>query len=399
MKMFDWLGTRFFRMVHGKNLIYNACWEDPRLDRVALQLRPSDNVLVITSAGCNALDYALQAPEHVYAVDMNPRQNALLELKIAGIRRLEFDEFFKMFGEGRHENVRSVYEARLRSALPAHAREFWDRKIRFFEAPRFRPSFYFHGTSGMLARTANFYIDRIARIRDQVMALLDAPSVTVQREIYNNGMHERFWKPYLRWLLRRDATLAMAGVPKPQRLQVEKSYTGGIARFVEDCLEAVFAHLPLSDNYFWRVYLTGEYTRGCCPEYLKVDNFDRLKKGLVDRVTTHNASILDFLRAHPGRISRFVLLDHMDWLSTSHRNVLQEEWQAIIDRAAPETRILYRSGGLEADFVDAVQVQTGSGLRRVGEILNYHRGLAAQLHEVDRVHTYGSFYIADLAHA
>lgn len=394
--MLDWLSARFFRLVHGKNLVYNACWEDPRLDRVALQLRPKDNVLVITSAGCNALDYVLQEPEHVYAVDMNPRQNALLELKIAGIRRLEFDEFFRMFGEGRLDDIRNVYESRLRSALPAQARAFWDRKIRFFEAPRFRPSFYFHGTSGILARTANFYIDRIARIRDQVMDLLNAPTVTAQREIYNSGIHERFWKPYLRWLLRRDATLAMAGVPKPQRLQVEKSYSGGIARFVEDCLEAVFAQLPLRDNYFWRVYLTGRYTPDCCPEYLRFENFQRLKKGLVDRVTTHNASILQFLRTYPNTISRFVLLDHMDWLSTSHRHVLQEEWQAIVDRASPDARVLYRSGGLRADFVDEVRVQTGSGIRRVGEILHYHRGLAAQLHEVDRVHTYGSFYIGDL---
>ena len=60
-----------FNMVHGRNLVYNTCWEDPRLDRVALELGPNDNVLVITSAGCNALDYALDAPNSVHAVDMN----------------------------------------------------------------------------------------------------------------------------------------------------------------------------------------------------------------------------------------------------------------------------------------------------------------------------------------
>jgi S-adenosylmethionine-diacylglycerol 3-amino-3-carboxypropyl transferase len=32
----------------------------------------------------------------------------------------------------------------------------------------------------------------------------------------------------------------------------------------------------------------------------------------------------------------------------------------------------------------------------VGDLLNYHRPLAAELHAKDRVHTYGSFYIADL---
>jgi S-adenosylmethionine-diacylglycerol 3-amino-3-carboxypropyl transferase len=31
------------------------------------------------------------------------------------------------------------------------------------------------------------------------------------------------------------------------------------------------------------------------------------------------------------------------------------------------------------------------------ELLTYHKELANQLHQLDRVHTYGSFYIADLA--
>ena len=101
MKLSDWFSSTCFNMVHQKNLVYNTCWEDPRLDHVALQLSPDDNVLVITSAGCNALDYVLKAPKHVYAVDMNPRQNALLQLKQAAIRQLDYNTFFSMFGKGR----------------------------------------------------------------------------------------------------------------------------------------------------------------------------------------------------------------------------------------------------------------------------------------------------------
>ena len=87
MSLVEWAGSRVFSVVHGNNLVYNTCWEDPRLDHQALNLTADDTVLVITSAGCNALDYALAAPKKVVAVDMNPRQNALLELKIAGIRK------------------------------------------------------------------------------------------------------------------------------------------------------------------------------------------------------------------------------------------------------------------------------------------------------------------------
>ena len=231
------------------------------------------------------------------------------------------------------------------------------------------------------------------------MDILNAPSLEVQRAIYEEKLREKFWKPYIRWMLRRDATLAIVGVPKPQRVQVEKDYEGGIARFVEDCLDAVFAKLPLQDNYFWRVYMTGRYTRSCCPEYLKEDNFHKLKNGLADRVTTHTASILDFLKKHDGKISRYILLDHMDWLSTVHYPILEQEWQAIIDRAAPNTRVIYRSGGLRADFVDEARIKQNGKIRKVGDVLHYDRGLASELHVKDRVHTYGSFYIADLVQA
>ena len=399
MKMIEWLNSRWFRFVHGNNLVYNTCWEDPRLDHVALNLSPTDNVLVITSAGCNALDYALKSPNHVYAVDMNPRQNALLELKKAAIRGLDYESFFQMFGEGRLPYAERIYDAKLRDSLPPEARRYWDRHIGFFKGGRIRPSFYFCGTSGLFARTINFYVDRVANIRNEVMDILNAPSLDVQRKIYEEKLREKFWKPYIRWMLRRDATLAIVGVPKPQRVQVEKDYEGGIARFVEDCLDAVFAKLPLQDNYFWRVYMTGRYTRSCCPEYLKEENFVKLKEGLADRVTTHTASILDFLKKHDGQISRYVLLDHMDWLSTNHFPILEQEWQGIVDRAAPNTRVLYRSGGLKADFVDQARIKQNGKDCKVGDVLQYDRGLASELHVKDRVHTYGSFYIADLVNA
>ena len=56
------LSRAFFKFCHGNHLVYNTCWEDPRLDRVALNLKPGDRALVITSAGCNALDTPLTSP-------------------------------------------------------------------------------------------------------------------------------------------------------------------------------------------------------------------------------------------------------------------------------------------------------------------------------------------------
>lgn len=396
MSVLEWIGDKVFSLVHQNNLVYNTCWEDPRLDRVAMRLGPDDTVMVITSAGCNALDYVLDGPRHVHAVDMNPRQNALLQLKIAGIKHLEYEDFFAMFGRGKWPKVQEVYPQILRPAISPWARGYWDDCLDFFADGWDRP-FYFRGTSGTFAKLINLYIDNIVRVRPALNDLLDAKSLAEQQEIFDERLREQFWTDMIRFAMSRDFTMALLGVPPAQREHLEKQYPGGMLQFLEDCLEAVFAKLPIHDNYFWRVYLTGSYTPDCCPNYLKPEHFAALKAGLVDRVTTHTDSVQGFLEKHHGKISRFVLLDHMDWMVGKNAHFLTTEWQAIVDRAAPQTRLLWRSGGLRTEFVDSVQVVAGGDKREVRELLTYDHALAEELHPIDRVHTYGSFHIADLS--
>jgi S-adenosylmethionine-diacylglycerol 3-amino-3-carboxypropyl transferase len=395
--MLNRVNAALFNWIHQNNLVYNTCWEDPRLDRTALALRPSDRVMVITSAGCNALDYALAGAQAVHAVDMNPRQNALLELKLAGLRTLKYEQFFDVFGKGWSPYFPEFYWRHMRPALPEIYRQFWDRRTGVFAPPSRRGGLYFHGTSGLFARAMNVYLDRRPRLRASMDAILSAPSLEAQQEIYFSELRDLFWNRFMRWCANRDTVLAMVGVPRAQRRQVESFFSGGIAQFVEHCLEGVFATLPLSDNYFWRVYLTGRYTEDCCPEYLKRENFEALQGGVVDHVITHTGTVEGFLRGHEEPISRFVLLDHMDWMAGNNlTGALQAEWQAIVDRATPDARLIWRSGGLRVDYVDPLLVEHSGETVQLGEVLRYQKGLAAELHKHDRVHTYGSFYIADL---
>ncbi len=395
MAFLDWVNRRIFTTVHGNNLVYNTCWEDPRLDRVALDFGPDDNVLVITSAGCNALDYALAGPKHVNAVDMNPRQNALLDLKMCAIRSLEFEDFFKMFGEGRLPGIKEVYEQKLRDSLPAWSQAFWDKKIKWFDHRR--KTFYDRGTSGTIARMIRTYTDNVIRVRPHLDSILNAETLEEQKEIYEKHLKKKFWSGLMKFTMNRDTTMSMLGVPKAQRRQIETQYQGGLVKFIQDCMESVFVELPMKDNYFWRVYMNGSYSRDCCPEYLKADNFEKLKSGMIDRVTTHTDSVQGFLEKHDGNISRYILLDHMDWLSDQFFPLLESEWQAIVDRAAPNARLIWRSGGLRTDFIDEVQINRDGQIQKVSPLLNYNTELASELHQKDRVHTYGSFYIAELS--
>ena len=85
-----------------------------------------------------------------------------------------------------------------------------------------------------------------------VDAMLEAPTLELQREIWRAACGNASGAGPCGSPIDRHATLSMVGVPKAQRRQVESHYDGGIVAFVQDCLDAVFGRLPLSDNYFWR---------------------------------------------------------------------------------------------------------------------------------------------------
>jgi S-adenosylmethionine-diacylglycerol 3-amino-3-carboxypropyl transferase len=389
------LDSRIFKAIHNRNLIYNTCWEDPALDRVALNLSAADRMMVITSAGCNALDYLLAGAGEVNAVDVNPIQNALLELKRAAILGLDYSSFFELFGQGRTPQARQMYGDCLRRHLSPRARAYWDKRIVFFLGRGWRKSFYYRGTSGLLAKLVLMNAHVLHRLRKPIQELLQAKTIEQQRTIYEERIKPRFWTPWLRWFMSRSFTLTLLGVPWPQRDQITTQYPGGVSQFIRDAVETVVCELPFHDNYFWRVYFQGFYTFDCCPEYLKRDNFERLR-ALMPRLHIHTMTVTDYLRqAEPG-LTRFVLLDHMDWMSASNLPALAEEWNALLASAAPGARAIFRSAGLRVNYLDHLKVQHRGRQHDLGDLLRYHPDLAARLHARDRVHTYGSFHIADL---
>ncbi|MDD5248689.1 MAG: BtaA family protein [Rhodocyclaceae bacterium] len=392
LTLLDRFDQKVFDAIYSRSLVYNTCWEDPAVDRKALELGADDTLLVITSAGCNVLDYALLGPKRIHAVDANPRQTALLELKLAAIRRLDYEDFFAFFGRGYHEASAQLYHDVLRAELSPFAREWWDERHRWFSSPH--GSFYFHGLAGIVARGFRTYLKLRPALAAAVRELLAAPDVATQRRIYDRSIAGEFWKRSVNWVLSRQITMSLLGVPHPQRRLVQEQHPGGVAAFVRDAIEYVFRELSVRDNYFWRVYVTGHYTRDCCPEYLKRDNFHALKMGLADRIVPHTCTISEFLEDSDEAISRFVLLDHMDWMSSYYPAALIEEWNLLLRRAAPGARFLFRSAHARPGFLDWIRV--GAQRRPLREVLHFHDELAARLQREDRVHTYAGFLIADV---
>ena len=340
--------NRIFSAVHGNNIVYNTCWEDPALDREALKFNAEDKVLMITSAGCNALDYLLAGAGEVHTVDVNPIQNALLELKKTSILHLNYADFFSLFGEGKNSAAKVIYEKSLKPHLSDVAKKYWDKNISLFYGKGWRKSFYYRGTSGLLAKLVLTHANVFQRLKKPIEELLEAKTIEQQCQVYESKIKAKIWTPWMKWFLSRNMTLNLMGVPGPQKEQITHQYPGGVAKYIQDSIEAVITKLPFQNNYFYRVYIQGKYTKECCPEYLKECNFETLREKVKNLYINTNT-----LTGYMQSSDKKTYLDHL--------------------------KVDYKGGKAE-----------------LGSLLKYDEELAARLHPNDRVHTYASFYIAAL---
>ncbi|MFZ4543688.1 MAG: DUF3419 family protein [Saprospiraceae bacterium] len=382
MKIGKKIASAAFNYIHNNNLVYNTCWEDPFCDRQLLDIQKDSKVVMITSAGCNALDYLLDNPAEVHCVDMNPRQNALLELKLSAYGLgSSHEDLFQMFGEGRHESAANYYAQVLRSQLNPYAQQYWDKHIGFFDGKGIRKSFYHHGTSGIIAFSLSKYVKYKQKFLHKLRKMMHAESLEEQKAMYEE-IEPKLFNKYIKWLMNRHLVMCMLGVPQSQQELFEKKYTEGAFGFIQSRMHNVFTQIPFSENYFWKVYIEGHYSKDCCPNYLKDEHYEDIQQNRK-KVKTYNATLSSFLQDHPGWYSHFVLLDHQDWLAHHYPDALEEEWKLILNNSRKGTKILLRSASEEVNFFPDF----------IKESVVFEKEKTSEMHKKDRVGTYASVYL------
>ena len=67
-----------------------------------------------------------------------------------------------------------MYDDALRKQLSPPAQAYWDKHIGFFLGKGWRKSFYYRGTSGLLAKLVLINAQVLHRLREPIQELLDA---------------------------------------------------------------------------------------------------------------------------------------------------------------------------------------------------------------------------------
>ncbi|MBK9088797.1 MAG: DUF3419 family protein [Holophagales bacterium] len=308
---------------------YTSVNEDWRSEAAALSPGPHDDVVCVTGSGARPLDLLALGPRRVVAVDVDPAQSALLELKAAAIRGLDFERYARFLGLHRapaRERL-AAFESlvpRLSSAatrlLGAHERDvargllYSGRWERYFRAAG--------RVSGLLRPGL-------------VSRLFSFGELAAQRRF----AAERWDTPFGRLLT------AAALSPSVTRLLLrDPAFTAGhdvpAGRFVSDRMAAHLGRVLARESFMASLVLRGVLPEADLPPHLTPEGFATIREHL-DRLEIVTEDVVELLHGveKPERFDAFSLSDVPSYLTADSLARLLE---GVARRAAPGARFCIR---------------------------------------------------------
>ena len=371
-----------------ERLVYPQIWEDPVVDLKALKLQPTDHLITIASGGCNALSYLTASPKKITAVDLNHAHVALVNLKMEGIRRLEYKEFYKFFGEAKSINNPRLYREVLAQHLNPATRDYWEGGMKGFERIRmFEKGFYKYGLLGKLIG----FIHISAKLyRVKLDELLKQPTVEAQAQWFDENVAKIFDSRLVKKIMGSPLALYNLGIPPSQHASLCEDRPETMAQVLKERARKLATIDNINNNYFaWQAYGRSydHHNPTNKPLYLQEQHFELVRNN-INRLSIEQNNVLDALKRMPANsVDAVVLLDAQDWMTPEEICTL---WTEITRTANPGARIIFRTAGTSSPIEGALTADLNRLWKR-------NHATSDQLIHEDRSAIYGAFHLYELA--
>ena len=352
------------------SFLYHMSWEDPKEDEKYMDWNSKDKVLSLVSGGCNLFELLLHDVKEVVGVDINVAQIALVELKMLCFLLLPYDTTWQMFGEGIYPEIDKLYNNLLKYHLTYQSNVFWSTRLHYFKT-----ELYNYGGMGTLSKYIRKYIVPTnivdcTTVAEQYQRWCNIPVVKIyknNRSLFKRVIESIISNKYFSWY--------GLGVPANQLNMLE----GSVFDYIYKTLDPIMQKTLLVNNYFYYNIFTGKFSKTCCPDYLKEENYEWIKERL-HRIKLVNSTFLAEL--HNGSYSKVILMDHMDWMDEKYARTMKE---ALTKHNA---RIQWRSAAKEPFYKSIIM--EGHDFEEVVHIV---RGEPANI--IDQVNMYAHYYVMD----
>lgn len=349
---------------------YSTVWEDERCIDEGLRPAPGERVLSITSGGDFSLQFLLADVASVLSVDFNPRQDFLLQLKVAALAELSHDELWGFCGLESCGERGGLY-ARLRPRLAAGPREYWDRRERAI-----RRGFLFDGKQDRFLHRAGSLVTA-ALGRRAVERYFTSTTLAEQRAAIGPGLRGWRWRALARVLFSR-AVFNRAFDRAHFRYATREHHPATLLR---EQVEGVFLDLPAVENYPYHwAFRRGFRDREHCPAWLRASAHPTLRDRL-GRLTSTVGDLAEVLEELPeDSVDCFHFSNAFDWVSLAQFVVLMSE---VVRVARPGARLCYWTNLFNTHRELDLAIGALGGIRE-------ERDLAEGIHRASRTPGYSS---------
>jgi len=313
------------------NLLFGMSWEDPESDRRALALAPGETLLTVTSGGCNTLTLLLEDPGKIYAVDINPTQSYLLELKCAAIRRLDCDSLRAFLGLVPSGDRLQVFE-RLCGDLSEAALGYWKAK-----PEAIRDGVINAGKYESFVRLFERVLS-VLQGRRRIEGLFRCETLAQQQVYFDTSWNTLQWRLLFKVLVSKQV-LARRGLTADY-FKFDDGSTSFSESFLRRARRAI-CEIPVQSNYCLARYLLGHYrSEDAVPAYLLRENLPVVKQRL-DRIEIVTAPAQVWLARQPdASIEAFSLSNICELMSLDETGRLFAE---VARSARLGARICFRN--------------------------------------------------------
>ncbi|TJZ61347.1 DUF3419 family protein [Sphingobacterium olei] len=250
---------------------YANCWEDPHILLKGLLPAVGSKILSIGSAGDNSFSLLTTSPSLVVAVDVNPIQLHLIELKKQAIRNLEYEQVLHFLGFRQGMNRVALFE-QCKDRLNAEARVYWVNNTDKIEKGLIHQGKFERYFQMFSSKVLPFIHSR--HDVEELLASKDAPS---QARYYHEKWNTWRWRFFFKIFFSKIVMGTLGRDP-----QFLKEVGVHVSDYIFKKAERHLKKVQAQTNLFLRYNLTGTFG-DLLPHYLHPDNYQRVKEN-VDKL-------------------------------------------------------------------------------------------------------------------
>jgi S-adenosylmethionine-diacylglycerol 3-amino-3-carboxypropyl transferase len=298
------------------SILFSSCNEDSGSELSAFGELEGKRILSITAGGGRVLNLLVGRPELICAVDLNPVQNYLLELKAAGMRALEHAEYLEFLGVRESSDRLRVY-SRIRSQLSSGAQSFFDAHPSLIDA-----GVLFEGRLERFLRKISKLLQWAQPLG--LRRLFECEDIEQQRR-WLSKVDTAAFRALAHSCCRRSVLQTFSGDPGfyryiPQEIPLHRVIYGGV-------IEHFTHHLARNNPLMQLVFFGRLIYEPALPAYLNAATYDRVRDALhrvqlVIRTATVNEVLND---AGGATFDAFSLSDISSYLDDAAHDQLFED--------------------------------------------------------------------------